>query len=362
MNIESQNQATPIYAVRENSNDEFVILSQWLVPDGARVKTHDSFAVIETSKAAVELPSPGDGVLRYRLTPGSKIMIGDLIAFLCADESVSPVFQSESKLPEVRSDSEKFSAKARRLLKELGLSESDFDTYSDVKEKQVLEVAKRLEATRVTAPGDVVRKAPSATKMFEISSLENATANQISSQVVRTLDSAVLRTILSKKGEDYASVSVGELVTHAVGIVLLEFPEVNSYYEDRFIHEYKNINIGYAINIEKGLKVPVIKGVPAKTLLDVSYEVKDLAMKYLRDELTPIEVSGGTFTVTDLFSFGVVLFDPMINIRQGAVLGVCSPQLNSTHFNLVLRFDHRLSDGVRAALFLKSLEGVLNRL
>lgn len=64
----------------------------------------------------------------------------------------------------------------------------------------------------------------------------------------------------------------------------------------------------------------------------------------------------------ELFSKGHVagtyLFDPVINFKQGAILGLCSPQFGSPLFQVVLKFDHRLSDGVRAAMFLKELEGV----
>lgn len=360
-----------IYATRENPNDEFVVIVEWLVLDKVRVSKNELFVVLETSKALLEVESPGDGVLRHNLDVGAKVAIGDVIAYLCVDEAIVPPFVSSIIKSAARitdaSVSSKISAKALKLIKALNLSESEFDDFQEVRERDVLDLAARLD--RNTTKGssnsgsdteaDSSRIAPTSTKMFEIANLAKATANQFASQVVWTFNINVLKErVRSMVGDVAASVTPGEYIVYAASRVLSRYPEFNSYFSEGAVQQYGSVNIGYALNLGKGLRVPVLLQAHDSTLLEISYGIKELAMKYLRNELTASNYSSATITVTDLFSFGVYLFDPVINFKQGAILGLCSPQFGSPLFQVVLKFDHRLSDGVRAAMFLKELEGV----
>ena len=82
--------------------------------------------------------------------------------------------------------------------------------------------------------------------------------------------------------------------------------------------------------------------------------MRDLTLRYMRGELTIDDVTGGTFTITDLSGEGVVHFVPVLNERQSGILGLCAAR-NDGSRELVLTFDHRLSDGMRAARFLAAL-------
>jgi pyruvate/2-oxoglutarate dehydrogenase complex dihydrolipoamide acyltransferase (E2) component len=128
------------------------------------------------------------------------------------------------------------------------------------------------------------------------------------------------------------------------------------------LRRYQEFNLGLAINIGKGLKVPVVKNISSMTLEDISKSFKELAMNYMRDELKGADLIGGTFTVTDLSSLGVKDFMPVVNKDQGAILGICAPSNFSKSFNLVLGFDHRVMDGMYAAQFLKEIEQVLKKI
>ena len=83
--------------------------------------------------------------------------------------------------------------------------------------------------------------------------------------------------------------------------------------------------------------------------------VRDLSLRYLRDELKLEDLAEGTFTISDLSSYGVMHFVPVLNHRQAATLGICAERAGTGHFDLVLTFDHRLSDGMRAGQFLGEL-------
>jgi pyruvate dehydrogenase E2 component (dihydrolipoamide acetyltransferase) len=87
--------------------------------------------------------------------------------------------------------------------------------------------------------------------------------------------------------------------------------------------------------------------------------VRELSLRYMRDELTTTELSGGTFTITDLSGHGVVQFMPVLNERQAAILGICAARPGAHTRDIVLGFDHRMSDGMRAAAFLRRLSDQL---
>ena len=105
---------------------------------------------------------------------------------------------------------------------------------------------------------------------------------------------------------------------------------------------------------------PVFKNVDRLSLKDVSNSVKDLSLKYFRGELRLGDLSGGTFTVTDLSAKGIIDFHPVINNMQAAILGICSVMPGTNHFKVILTFDHNMSDGMVAADMLNELSTLLH--
>jgi 2-oxoglutarate dehydrogenase E2 component (dihydrolipoamide succinyltransferase) len=136
--------------------------------------------------------------------------------------------------------------------------------------------------------------------------------------------------------------------------LLPEWPELNAFYAERGAWRYRSAGIGFAVNLGRGLKVPVVKQAAQSSLRAVAEAVRELSLRYMRDELTIENVTGGTFTVTDLSAEGVVHFVPVLNERQAAILGLTAERGHRTR-ELVLTFDHRLSDGMRAGRFLAAL-------
>jgi 2-oxoglutarate dehydrogenase E2 component (dihydrolipoamide succinyltransferase) len=136
--------------------------------------------------------------------------------------------------------------------------------------------------------------------------------------------------------------------------ILRDWPELNGWYADGRAWAHTEVAIGFAINAGRSLRVPIVKQAATASLPDVARAVRELTLKYLRDELAIDDVTGGTFTMTDLSGEGVVHFVPVLNERQSAILGLCAARPDGSR-ELVLTLDHRLSDGMRAARFLAAL-------
>ena len=134
-----------------------------------------------------------------------------------------------------------------------------------------------------------------------------------------------------------------------------DYPDLNGYYAEGKAWRYKTVAIGFAINLGRSLRVPVVHRAAELSHLEIARTVRDLSLKYLRDELQMADLTGGTFTVTDLSTQGVEHFVPVLNQRQSAILGLCAERPDSGRRDLVLAFDHRMTDGMRAASFLAQL-------
>ncbi len=176
------------------------------------------------------------------------------------------------------------------------------------------------------------------------------------------------RAKLKENGEalGLSKITINDMVLYAVSRVLPNYPEINANLIDNTFRKYKHANVGMAVDTDRGLLVPVIFGAETLTLAALSANAKTLAGKAREGKLTPDEMSGGSFTVSNLGSMGVESFTPVINPPQTAILGVCCTvnrlKADGTVYpamGLSLTFDHRAVDGAPAAKFLKELCGAL---
>ena len=172
---------------------------------------------------------------------------------------------------------------------------------------------------------------------------------------------------LKAAGEPYDGITIGDIVLYAVSRTVLSCPDLNAnMLDENSIRRFKHVNLGVAVDTPRGLMVPTIFKADTKSLLEISREVKDLAAKARSGSISPDLLSGGTFTVTNLGSFGVESFTPVINPPQTGILGVCttvqrprqaadgSIQLYPA-MGLSLTYDHRAVDGAPASRFMKQL-------
>lgn len=172
------------------------------------------------------------------------------------------------------------------------------------------------------------------------------------------------RASLKASGEalGLGKISLNDMVLFAVSRTLLNYPEINANLVDDKFRKFKHANIGLAVDTERGLLVPTLFASEKMSLTDLSAYAKSAAAKARDGKLTPDEMSGGSFTVTNLGSLGIESFTPVVNPPQTAILGVCAItyrlKADGTTYpamGLSLTFDHRAVDGAPAARFLSDL-------
>lgn len=168
-------------------------------------------------------------------------------------------------------------------------------------------------------------------------------------------------------------ISITDFLVAGAAKVLVKHPDLNSSLEGDKIVQYKSINIGIAVGLENGLFVPVIRNVQNKTVTQISQEAKALVEKARNGKLLPEEYKGGTFTISNLGMFEIEEFTAIINQPEAAILAVGSiietPVVIKDGekknveirpiMKLTLSADHRIFDGMKAALFMKDLKNIL---
>jgi pyruvate dehydrogenase E2 component (dihydrolipoamide acetyltransferase) len=160
-----------------------------------------------------------------------------------------------------------------------------------------------------------------------------------------------------------------DLLIKASAYALSDHPLCNAALVGDEIRLYADKNIGVAVATDTGLLVPVIRQADSKPLGQISLELKALVERCRSGKQTPDDLSGGTFTITNLGAFGIDVFDPIIVPPQSCILGVCriaekpvvlqKEVVVRSMMNLCLSFDHRVMDGVPGARFLQRLKEVL---
>ena len=165
------------------------------------------------------------------------------------------------------------------------------------------------------------------------------------------------------------SITYTDLLVKVVANALREHPRLNATLTDEGIHLLSEINIGVAVALEDGLVVPVVRDADKERLSEISTQVKSFAERARGNQLTPGELQGGTFTITNLGNFGIDAFTPIINPPESAILGVGrilkKPVVHDDEIvirsmlTLSLTFDHRVVDGAPAAQFLQTVSGYI---
>ena len=183
------------------------------------------------------------------------------------------------------------------------------------------------------------------------------------------------RAMLKPMDAPMGKISLNDMVMFAVAKTIKSCPDLNAnMVEDNVIRHFSHVNLGFACDTPRGLLVPTIFHADEMSLLELSMEAKRLAAAARDGSLSPDEMTGATFTVTNIGSFGCEAFTPVVNPPQIGILGVCNIQTKiksakdgmiETYpaMGLSLTFDHRAIDGAPAARYMselcKSLEGFM---
>ena len=168
-------------------------------------------------------------------------------------------------------------------------------------------------------------------------------------------------------------ITLNDLVCFAVSRTLLKYPVFNAHLEDGVLTEFEQVHLGFACDTPRGLFVPVIRSAQALGLKAFSDEAKRLASSAIDGSLSPEFLSGGTFTVSNVGSFGIETFTPVINLPQTAILGVGAitprPVVAADGtigveqcLTLSLTIDHQVIDGADGARFLRDLVAAIENI
>jgi len=167
-----------------------------------------------------------------------------------------------------------------------------------------------------------------------------------------------------------SKITVNDLILFAVSRTLVRFPFMNAHKTGETIKTFERVHLGVAVDTARGLLVPVIRNANLLSLTQISSEAKRLAAACQNGNVKPDELSGSTFTVTNLGSLGITSFTPILNAPEVAILGVCNiemkpvaqamteqqlPVIFEPHIGFSLTINHQVVDGAPAAKFLKEL-------
>lgn len=169
----------------------------------------------------------------------------------------------------------------------------------------------------------------------------------------------------SNERSDLSGINFNDMVLYAVSRTLVVYPEMNAHYLGDRIVRFERVHLGFAVDTPRGLVVPVIKNADLLSLKEISSEAKRLASLCLDGKISSGELTGGTFTVSNLGALGIEYFTPVLNPPQVGIVGVGSilprpVERNGgyeivPHLMLSLTADHQAVDGAPAARFLRSL-------
>jgi pyruvate dehydrogenase E2 component (dihydrolipoamide acetyltransferase) len=165
-------------------------------------------------------------------------------------------------------------------------------------------------------------------------------------------------------------ITINDLVLFAVSRILPLYPYMNAHKLEGLVRTFRDVHLGVAVSTPRGLMVPVIRNADSLSLTQISRRAKELAEACRGGNISPDDLHGSTFTVTNLGNTGVESFSPVINIPESAILGVCGIQPKPAetspghyeilpHLGFSLTIDHSVVDGAPAAEFLKTLCGAV---
>ncbi len=378
----------------------------WVKQVGDAVRIGDVLAEVETDKANMELEAFDEGTLtEVRVREGESAPVGAVIALLgAAGDARSPVARpapapappSSAPVPPPAPaarvtppprDGERVRASplARRIAIERGVDleavagtgpggrivERDVPPARPASSPPPPAPAPRVPPTAATSAGD---------QRIELSRIRRTTAKRMTeakrdvphfyaSADIAMDESVRLKEGLTALGGDWAGLTYTPLVLKAVGLALARVPAVNASYEDDAIRQHAAVNVGLATALDDGLMVPVVRGCDREPLAAIVRRVHDVLERARAGRFAADDLTGGTFTVSNLGMFPVSNFAAVVNPPQAAILAVGTirdvPVVRGGQvvpgrvMTVTVSCDHRVIDGVLAGRFLKELKALL---
>jgi len=359
------------------------LLVEWLVDQGAQVVEGQSLFVVETEKVTNEVTAQYSGILHRIGKEGESFPISGLVGYLLSQGESIP---EPEDTPENNRELEKGNDSAGTETSQ-GYESSIRTLASPKAKRRAKELGIFLEDIEGTGPNgrigfDDVEKA--AEKLRTGQSSENETIvlslhrKTIARRMAESHDQTAPVTLMAEgdasalinfrevfnEGKDIEEkISLNALLIVVAAQILKDYPLLNSSYINEKLIKQDHINIGLAMDMEKGLLVPVINNCEEKSFEVINKELKVLYQKVATNNFTEDDLTGNTFSITNLGSLGITYFTPIINLPDVAILGIgeikMKPVIDHGEFSsqhtifLSLTFDHRWIDGAYGAKFLK---------
>lgn len=391
------------------------VVAQWLKKVGDKISEGDILAEIETDKATMEFESFSEGTLLYiGLKDGESAPVDSLLAIIGEEGEDIDAIIKEFKATEPGGSAAPEKAKAQEAPKAAEITEpvkvtetaqspvttnaSGRVIASPLAKKIASEKGINLNTVSGTGEGgrivksDVENYVPAAiSAVASVSapivsgteSFEETSNSQMRKTIARRLaeskftaphyylmleinmDNAIESRKLINELPD-TKVSFNDIVVKASAMALRKHPKVNSQWFDDRTRINHHVNVGVAVAVEDGLVVPVIRFTDQKSMTQIGAEVKDMAGRAKSKKLTPAEMDGSTFTVSNLGMFGISEFTSIINQPNSAILSVGAiiqkPVVKNGQIvvgntmKVTLACDHRTVDGATGAAFLQTLK------
>ena len=356
-----------------------VEIATWLVEDGDYVEKDQEIAEVDSDKATLALPAEVSGAIKIVVQEGEMVAVGDVVCIIDTD-AVGQAKKQEEQSSEVtisknivHSDSSNLDTKATPLAKAMiqqnELSPADVKGTGEGGKIVKDDVIEALSSSTVFSDGPrgIERKKMSMLRRKvaqRLVSVKNETAmlttfNEVDMTAINEIRSEYKEVFKEKYGVNLGFMS---FFTKAVTTALMEFKDVNAMIDDNQVQYHNYADISIAVSAPKGLMVPVIRNAELLNFQEVESEVKRLAIKARDGKITPDEMMGGTFTITNGGIFGSMLSTPIINPPQSAILGMHNIVERPVAINgkveirpimyIALSYDHRIIDGRESVGFL----------
>jgi len=386
-----------------------VEIASWLVKDGDWVEKDQAIAEVDSDKATLELPAEAAGIITLKAAEGDAVKVGSVVCLIdtsaakpagagngtvkkvavekvavaekiVADVKPNPTPVETKKPVEVASYAAGHpSISAKKLMEENGVSNVNGTGKGGRVTKQdvVAAMANGFSADAVQGWGGTRNQSREKMSMLRRKVAERLVAVKNETAMLTTFNEVDMKPIMDLRDKykkafaDYHQVNLGfmSFFTKAVTEALNLYPSVNGQIDDKEVIFHDYADIGIAVSSPKGLMVPVVRNAEKMTLAEIEAEIKRLALKARDGKITPDEMTGGTFTITNGGVFGSMLSTPIINPPQSAILGMHNIVERPVAINgkveirpimyVALSYDHRIIDGKESVSFLVKVKEML---
>lgn len=348
---------------------------------GDHVKKGDIVIVFESSKTTYDVIAEAEGYISYLCEAGEDYEVNDIIANIFSSKEELPSVPEEKKKKVVSVTTKEhteeatavwegdtmFSPAAIALMKANNIPATvfkgkDFVSKADVEQisgtskkssnkKQIIQAVQLLP----TDADKVIVEKLSSNKKREIEYLSSIQQTGLTSTINTIVETQGIFVHLNQSLQ-YLKNSLLPVIVYETARLLQKYKELNAYFTGDAVAFYKEVNIGFAIDIDKGLKVLKVRAAASKTVKELEDDIMALSNKYLDDNLQVDDLTDISFTITDLSSEGVSFFRPLVNMMNSAILGVSAIDERLQRCVLSVTFDHRVTEGKLVAQFLNELK------